>query len=590
MDCFAWSHNDMVGIDPSIITHKLSVDPSYKPIQQKRRKIAPERNQVINQEVDNLLAAGKIREVKYPEWLSNVVVVPKKNGKWRVCVDFTDLNKACPKDPFPLPHIDAMVDATAGHEMLTFLDAWSGYNQIKMHPDDQEKTAFRLERGIYCYNVMPFGLKNAGSTYQRLVNTMFKEQIGRTVEVYIDDMVVKSKQEAQHVEHLADTFSTLRKYEMKLNPSKCTFGVSSGMFLGTRRALIPVPLSNGGGCQCSASSRARRRTTPKRYYVSKSLLPAETRYTSLEKLVLALVTASYKLRPYFESHTISVVTNYPLKTIMRKPELSGRMAKWSIHLSGYDLKFKPRAAIKSQALEDFVSDFSPSLQAQAEKDILTLEEDKGEQMWELNVDGASNMKGAGVGLVLKSPQGDLLVQAVRCEFKATNNEAEYEALILGLQLALDLKIRHLQVYSDSQLIVNHVNNSYAARDPTMMAYLEIAEALKLRFQTFNIKQIPRDQNVEADALAALGATFKSGTISTIPIVHVLEPAISKAEQDNESTAGSPQSQEKGLLATTTSQEEAVDWRKPYQDWLQNDTLPADKKEEIPRRTLPEVPG
>ncbi|XP_074318385.1 uncharacterized protein LOC141655193 [Silene latifolia] len=136
MDCFAWSHDDMIGIDPSIITHKLSVDPKHKPIQQRRRKFAAERNKVINQEVDSLLAAKKIREVKYPKWLSNVVVVPKKNGKWIVCVDFTDLNKACPKDPFPLPHIDAMVDATIGHEMLTFLNAWSGYNQIKMDPAD----------------------------------------------------------------------------------------------------------------------------------------------------------------------------------------------------------------------------------------------------------------------------------------------------------------------------------------------------------------------------------------------------------------------------------------------------------------------
>ncbi|XP_074299945.1 uncharacterized protein LOC141631131 [Silene latifolia] len=136
--------------------------------------------------------------------------------------------------------------------------------------------------------------------------------------------------------------------------------------------------------------------------------------------------------------------------------------------------------------------------------------------------------GAVVGMVLKLPQGDLLVQAVQCEFKATNNEAAYEALILGLQLAQDLKIRPIQVYRDSQLIVNHVNSSYAAKDPTMMAYLEIAQELKLIFKTFNIKQIPRDQNVEADSLAALGATFKSGKISTIPIVYVLEPAISKA--------------------------------------------------------------
>ncbi|KAJ9538325.1 hypothetical protein OSB04_031058 [Centaurea solstitialis] len=186
--CFAWSHEDMVGIDPNIISHKLNVDPTFKPVKQKRRKFAPERNKVINEEVDNLLKTGKIREVKYPDWLANVVVVQKKNGKWRVCIDFTDLNKACPKDPFPLPHIDAMVDATAGHELLTFMDAYSGYNQILMHKDDQEKTAFMTDKGIYCYKVMPFGLKNAGSTYQRLVNRMFKDHLGRTMEIVTSEL------------------------------------------------------------------------------------------------------------------------------------------------------------------------------------------------------------------------------------------------------------------------------------------------------------------------------------------------------------------------------------------------------------------
>ncbi|XP_074306496.1 uncharacterized protein LOC141641747 [Silene latifolia] len=240
---------------------------------------------------------------------------------------------------------------------------------------------------------------------------------------------------------------------------------------------------------------------------------------------------------------------------MRKPELSGRMAKWSVHLSGYDLKFEPHTAIKSQALTDFVSDFCPALQTQAEEDILSQEEDKGEQVWELHVDGASNAKGAGVGLVLKSPQGDLIVQAVRCEFKATNNEAEYEALILGLKLALDLKIRHLQVCSDSKLIVNHVNDCYEARDPRMMAYLDVAKELKIRFVTFNIKQIPRDHNAEADTLATLGATFKTETISTIPIVHVLEPATLKSQQEAE------------VVCITSSEENTLDWRKPYLEWL-----------------------
>ena len=157
---------------------------------------------IVNEEVEGLLKAGKIREVKYPDWLANVVVIGKKNGKWRVCIDFTDLNKACPKDPFPLPHIDALVDATAGHERLTFLDAYSGYNQILMDPADQEKTAFITERGIYCYKVMPFEVKNAGATYQRLVNKMFEKQRGDTMEVYIDDMLVKTKQAGDHVTHL----------------------------------------------------------------------------------------------------------------------------------------------------------------------------------------------------------------------------------------------------------------------------------------------------------------------------------------------------------------------------------------------------
>ena len=139
----------MVWIEPDIITHKLNIDPNSKPIKQKRRKFTPERNLIVNEEVEKLLKAGKIREVKYQDWLANLVVVGKKNGKWRVCIDFTNLNKACPKDPFPLPHIDALVGATVGHERLTFLDAYSSYNQILMDLEDQEKTAFMTERGIF---------------------------------------------------------------------------------------------------------------------------------------------------------------------------------------------------------------------------------------------------------------------------------------------------------------------------------------------------------------------------------------------------------------------------------------------------------
>jgi hypothetical protein len=160
------------------------------------------------------------------------VLVKKSSGKWRMCMDFTDLNKACPKDSFPLPQIDLPVDSTSEHQLLSFMDAFSGYNQIHMDATDQENTSFITNRGLYCYKMMPFGLKNEGATYQRLVNKMFQNQIGRNVEVYVDDMLVRSIQATKHIADLEETFHTLRKHQMKLNPTKCAFGVSSGKFLG----------------------------------------------------------------------------------------------------------------------------------------------------------------------------------------------------------------------------------------------------------------------------------------------------------------------------------------------------------------------
>ena len=232
MEVFAWKQEDMGGIDPAVITHKLNVSLSFKPVKQKRRSFAPKRQKTINEEVGKLLQAGAIREVEYPDWLANVILVKKANGKWCLCIDFTDINKACPKDSFPLPRIDLIMDATAGHELLSFMDAFSGYNQIIMDPDDQEKTSFVTGQGTYCYQVMPFGLKNAGATYQRLVNKMFQKQIEVSMEVYVDDMLVKSVKAKLHITHLAEAFQILRNYNMKLNPTKCAFEVFVGKFLG----------------------------------------------------------------------------------------------------------------------------------------------------------------------------------------------------------------------------------------------------------------------------------------------------------------------------------------------------------------------
>ena len=180
-------------MDPEFICHHLNVNSLIVPKKQPHRRPSREHAEAIREEVTRLKQARAIQEVLYPEWLANIVVVKKKSGKWRVCVDFTDLNKACPKDPFPMPKIDQLVDAIVGHPQMSFLDAFQGYHQILLALDDHEKTAFVTPIGNYHYKVMPFGLKNAGSTYQRMMTRMFESQLGKNIKIYIDDMAVKSK-------------------------------------------------------------------------------------------------------------------------------------------------------------------------------------------------------------------------------------------------------------------------------------------------------------------------------------------------------------------------------------------------------------
>ena len=159
-------------------------------------------------------------------------MVKKKNGKWQVCVDLIDLNKACSKDHFPVPRINQLMDATVGHPQMSFLDAFQGYHQIPLALNDQEKTAFVTATGNYYYKVIPFGPKNARFTYQRMMTRMFEPQLGKNIEVYMDDMVVKSKVKSEHVNDLGSIFEVLRKHKLRLNASKCSFGISLGKFLG----------------------------------------------------------------------------------------------------------------------------------------------------------------------------------------------------------------------------------------------------------------------------------------------------------------------------------------------------------------------
>jgi hypothetical protein len=213
----------MPGILREVIEHHLKIHPDARPVRQKPRKQSIERQNFIREEVRKLLQAGFVEEVYHPVWLANPVVVPKANGK---------LNKACPKDPYPLPRIDQIVDSTFGCDLLSFIDAYSGFHQIKMAENDRKHTVFITVDGFYCYIVMPYGLLNALPTFARAMNITLGDLVREIVEVYVDDVVVKTRESNSLLENLAQVFDKLRAIPTKLNPEKCVFGVSAGKLLG----------------------------------------------------------------------------------------------------------------------------------------------------------------------------------------------------------------------------------------------------------------------------------------------------------------------------------------------------------------------
>ena len=435
LDVFAWSYEDMPGLDPTIVQHHLPILPHARPVKQKLRRLHPRWSLQVKEEIQKQLSVGFLSVVEYPEWLANVVPVPKKDGKVRVCVDFRDLNKASPKDNFPLPHIDMLVDSTAGHPMLSFMDGFSGYNQILRAPEDMEKTSFVTEWGTYCYRVMPFGLKNAGATYQRAATTLFHDMMHRDVEVYVDDMIVKSQGGA------------VRQFRLRLNPKKCSFGVTSGKFLGhivsergievdpeKTKAILDMPAPRtekeirgflgrlqyisrfiarltdicepifrllrknqptvwNDDCQCAfekimeclLSPPILVPPTPGRplllylsvsdialgcmlaqlddsgkeraiYYLSKRMLEYECKYIMIERLCLALVWATRRLRHYVTEYSILLVSRLdPLKYLFDRPVLTGRLMRWLVLLTEFDIQYMTQKSVKGSIVADHLA-------------------------------------------------------------------------------------------------------------------------------------------------------------------------------------------------------------------------------------------
>ncbi|GKU87454.1 hypothetical protein SLEP1_g1850 [Rubroshorea leprosula] len=407
-DVFEWTSADMLGIPTSVAIHKLRTHPLKKPITQKRLW---QRKAGNNQ--------GRIK---------------KSNGKWRMCIDYTNLNEACPNDCHPLLSIDKLVEAASGNERLSLLDGYSGY-QLHMAPEDEVKTSFYAGDEIYCYIMMPFGLKNFGATNHKMVTIVFQAQIGRNLEVYVDDIGVKS-----------------------------------------------------------------------------------------------------------------------LK-ILQKLECSSRLIKWAVELGEFQITFQQRLSIRAQALADFIVECTSSYESV----------DSEVELWTLYVDRSSSNRGSGAGAVLMGLGNFRSEHALKFNFEATNNMVKYEALLLGLRLAAKLKVRSLQVDSNSQLVVNQVNSTCEVTDPTLAKSLAVVSKIKSQFERFQLTKISRSENEHANSLSKLASNSSSG-LRLVFIEVLAEPSFQRSK-----------------VMEVSTDPETPNWTDPIKAYLWDETVPNDKREEMKLR-------
>nr|GEV62728.1 reverse transcriptase domain-containing protein [Tanacetum cinerariifolium] len=391
LDIFAWQPSDMTGVPRSVVKHRLNIREGYSPVWQKKRGQAPERAKAIQAEVQKLVEAGIMREVYYHDWLSNPFMVKKHDGSWRMCVDFTDLNKACPQDCYPLLEIDWKVESLCGYPFKCFLDAYKGYHQIQLAEPDEEKTTFHTGQW---------------------------SQIGWNIEVYVDDLVVKSYTEAEMMRDIEETFRTLRKVNMKLNLKKCSFGLVEGMFLGY--VVTPEGIKS-----CSDKTAAVQQLPSPR--TIKEVQSLNGKLASLNRF---LSKSAEKSLPLFQT----------LKKCIKKSEFH-----WTVEAEQAFKQLKPRTSVKGQILADFLIKM-PGENPQAAPVAETQQEP-----WTLFTDGSSSF----------------------------NNEAEYEALIAGLRIAARMGVKNVHVSVDSKLVANQVLGTYVAKEDNMVKYLEIVKSLVL---------------------------------------------------------------------------------------------------------------
>ncbi|XP_050215501.2 uncharacterized protein LOC126666698 [Mercurialis annua] len=519
-DCFAWQYSDMSGLSRTLVEHRLPIKPEFQPYRQPPRRVS--------------------KEVEL---------------------------------------------------------------KIMVAKEDISKTAFRCPGSIGTFEwvVMPFGLRNAGATYQRAMNAIFHDLLGKTMEVYIDDVVVKSKLMKDHLKNLEEAFRRMRVHCLKLNPLKCAFGVKAGNFLGflvhergievdqnktkaireakpprnktelqrflgqvnyLRRfisnlagktkvfsellklkkedvfrwetihqeafdeikdylmkppVLMPpkkgIPLrlyisaAEGSiGCLLAQSNQDGHEQTI--YYLSRSMTSTEVRYTPIMKLCLALFFACTKLRHYLLSNRVYVVSQTDLmKYMLNKPVLSGNIGKWLLSLADFHLIYHPQKSVKGQTLADFLADHPCiNLGDESKFDLPVFMNEH--RPWMLKFDGSSTDRSAGAGIIIVSPSGAKTSLSFNLDFECTNNQSEYEALIIGLEILLDLGAKKVKIIGDSQLVIRQVSGEYKCMSYSLTSYYAIAIQLIESFEEVELVHVPREENWEADELSQLASGLR----------------------------------------------------------------------------------
>ncbi|GJQ94490.1 reverse transcriptase domain-containing protein [Tanacetum coccineum] len=449
----------MTGVPRHIAEHRLNVREGCSPVRQKKRGQAADRNQAIQEEVGKLVEAGIMKEVHYHDWLSNPVMVKKHDDSWRMCSIQRDLTKQA---------------------------------QMKW---------------------------NARATYQRLVDKAFHKQIGRNLEVYVDDLVIKSRTEDEIVRDIEETFKTLREINMKLNPKKYTFEVEEGIFLGYK--------VNSKGLKVCPDKVIKYVVLSLPSVLPKCLKDVQKLNGKLASLNRFLAKSAEKSLPFF-------------KTLKKAPKKRTSIGKKT-----------PNVSILADFIVERPEEDSP--------DTLIEEDDELPEPWILFTDGSSCTDGSRAGLILTNPEGMEFTYALRFRFDATNNEAEYEALIAGLRIAEQMGVKNLQANVDSRLVANQVNETYVAKEADMVRYLEKVKALTGSFKAFTIKQIPRSKNKKSDALSKIASTSFAHLSKQVLVEELKEKSISEVE------------------VLTVVEEEGDTWMTPIYKYLAEETLPADMK-------------